>query len=112
MGQCEHPDENDQRRLEGVRGARPGVQAVGDFVEMFLAVDAQVRAIGQVLAQQAVRVLAGAALPRPVRVTEVHRDARSSRQILVACEFLGRNERSIHMLACSLANPQPLMALK
>ena len=88
MGQREHPAEDDEWRLEAVRVARPGVQAVGDSVELFLAVDAQVRALGQVLAQQAVRVLAGAALPRAVRITEVHRHARSSRQILVACQLL------------------------
>ena len=50
MGQREHPGEDDQRRLEAVCGARPGVQAVGDSVELFLAVDAQVRALGQVAA--------------------------------------------------------------
>ncbi len=66
MGQREHPAEDDEWRLEAVRGAWPGVQAVGDSVELFLAVDAQVRALGQVLAQQAVGVLAGATLPRAV----------------------------------------------
>ena len=88
MHQRKHPGEDDERRLKAMCGARPYLQAVGDSVELFLAVDTQVRALGQVLAQQAVRVLAGAALPRAVRVAEVHRDARSSRQVLVACQFL------------------------
>ncbi len=64
--------EDGQRSVEAVGGARSVVQAVGDAIELFLAVDAQVGALGQVLAQQAVGVLAGAALPGAVRVAEVH----------------------------------------
>ncbi len=45
------------------RGPRAGVEAVGDGIEFLLGVDGQVGAFGQVLAQQAVGVLAGPALP-------------------------------------------------
>ena len=82
MGQREHPGEDDEWRLEAVRGAWPGVQAVGNSIELFLTIDAQVRSLGQVLAQQAVGVLSGAALPWAVRITEVHRHARSGGQLL------------------------------
>ena len=88
MGQREHPGKHDEWRLEAVRGAWPGVQAIGDGVELFLAVGAEIRALGKVLAQQSVRVLTGAALPRAVRVTEVHRHARSGGQLLVAAQLL------------------------
>lgn len=43
-----------QRRVESIPLARPGVEAQGDLVEIVLAVDRQVRSLGQVLAQQAV----------------------------------------------------------
>lgn len=39
-----------------MRGSRPGVHAVGDSIEFVLAEQAQVCALGHVLAQQAVRV--------------------------------------------------------
>ena len=48
------------------------VHAVGDAVKLVLTEDTEVRALGQVLAQQPVGVLTGAALPGAVRVAEVH----------------------------------------
>ena len=53
----------------------PAVEGDGDPVEVFLAVAAQAGAFGEVLAQQAVGVLVGAALPGAVGVAEVDRDA-------------------------------------
>ena len=47
-----------------------GVQAIGNRIELFLAVDGQVRALWQVLTQQAVGVLTGAALPGTMRVAD------------------------------------------
>ena len=46
---------------EGLAG--PVVEFLGDRVEVVFRVDAQVGAFGEVLAQQSVRVLVGAALP-------------------------------------------------
>src|SRR3990167_47873 len=50
-------------RVEAVDGARAGVEQVGDRIELLLAADREVRALGQELADQPVGVLAGAALP-------------------------------------------------
>ena len=66
MGCFEHRGEDLQRRLEGMRGAGSIVQAVGDGVEFLLGVHRQIGALGQVLPQQPVGVLAGAALPGAV----------------------------------------------
>lgn len=64
--------------------ARSVVDLVGNGIELLLAVAAQIRALGQVLAHQAVDVLVGAPLPGAVRVAEVHRNAGVGRQLLVA----------------------------
>ena len=58
--------------MEGVSGARPAVQTVGNGVKFVLTVDGKVGAFGQILAQQAVGVFTRAALPWAVRVAEVH----------------------------------------
>src|SRR5690554_3273798 len=76
------------RRVEAVDGARAVVEPVGDRIELFLAVDRQVRALGQVLAQQTVDVLATAPLPRTARVAEVDPDAGGLSQLRVARHFL------------------------
>src|SRR5258708_11134185 len=68
--------------------ARSGVQAVGDGVEFVLTVDREIRALGQVLAQQPVGVLTGAALPRAVRVGEVDLDAGGRAEFLMARHLL------------------------
>lgn len=49
--------------------ARAHVQLQGDGIQLLLAVSRQVRALGQVLADQPVDVFVAAALPRAVRVT-------------------------------------------
>jgi len=51
------------------------VELVGDGVEVGFGDGAEVGALGEVLAQQAVGVLVGAALPGGVRVAEVDLDA-------------------------------------
>lgn len=61
-----------QWRAELMALSRSRIEAQRDLVELGLAVDRQVGALGQVLAQQAVGVLVAAALPRAVRVGEVH----------------------------------------
>src|SRR3990172_3256147 len=66
--------------IQGLRGslpserlARSAVERSGDGLEVANAVSAEVGALREVLAQQAVRVLVRAALPRAVRVAEVDR---------------------------------------
>ncbi len=76
------------RWVEAVDGARAAVEPVGDRIELLLAVDRQVRTLGQVLAQQAVDILATAPLPRTARVAEVDPDAGGLRQLGVARHFL------------------------
>jgi len=56
----------------------PVVDPVGDGVEMALSWLAQVAGAEQVLAQQTVHVLVGAALRGAVRVAEVHPASRVS----------------------------------
>ncbi len=75
-------------RVEPMDGSRAGVEQVGNGIELLLAVRGQVRALGQVLADQSVGVLAGAALPGAVRVTEVHHHTRVGCQLSVARHFL------------------------
>ena len=74
--------------VEPVDGARAVVEQVGNRIELFLAVDRKVRALGQVLADQPVGVLTRASLPWTVRVTEVHHHARVGRQLSVARHLL------------------------
>src|SRR5262249_18591914 len=74
----------------GVAGgaAGAGVELVGDGVEFCLGVGGQVGAFGQVVADQAVGVLVGAALPGGVGVGEVDRDAGGDGEGGVAGHFL------------------------
>jgi len=75
-------------RVEAVDGARAVVEQVGNRIELLLAVDREVCAFGQELTDQPIGVLAGAALPWTVRVTEVHHHAGICRQLSVACHLL------------------------
>src|SRR3954452_2311345 len=54
----------------------PRVEGRGNSAERLGAVHAQVRALREVLAQQPIGVLVGAALPRALRIAEVFLDAR------------------------------------
>lgn len=73
------------QRRSPVQGlARSGVEAVGNCIELLLEVDRQVRALGQLLAQQPIGVFAGAALPGAVRIAEAHSYAGGGRQIGMA----------------------------
>ena len=56
---------------------------MGDGVQLALGVARQVRALGQVLAQQPIRVLVGAALPRAVGIGKEHPDREPLGQALV-----------------------------
>ena len=54
-----------------MRRTGPRIEAVGNGIELFLAIDRQVRSLGKILTQQGVGVLTGAALPGTMRVAEV-----------------------------------------
>jgi hypothetical protein len=71
-----------------MRGTRPAVEAIGDSVEVILTVDREVSALGQILAQQTVGVLACATLPGAVRVAEIDLHAGICGEFLVARHFL------------------------
>ena len=62
---------------------RARVQPMGDGVQLTLGVARQVRALGQVLAQQPVRVFIGAALPGAIRIGEEDLDGEPLGQLLV-----------------------------
>ena len=62
---------------------RARVQAVREGVQLALRVARQVRALGQVLAQQAIGVLVGAALPRAVGIRKEYSDCESLGQAFV-----------------------------
>ena len=70
-----------RRKVETFPRAR--VQAMRDGVQLALRVARQVRALGQVLAQQPVRVFIGAPLPRAVRIGKEDLDRESLGQLLV-----------------------------
>ena len=84
MGACQGLREHLQRCVPVMRSARPGVEALGDAIELFLAEYAEVCTLGQVLPEQAVGVLAGAALRGAVWVAEVDLHACLGGQVDVA----------------------------
>jgi len=67
-----------QGRGEVQTFSRARVQAMRDGVQLVLSVARQVGALGQLLAQQPVRVFIGAALPRAVRISKEHPDRRAA----------------------------------
>ena len=69
------------RRVEVVDGAWSAVELIGNRIELRLAVNRQIGALWQVLADQPIDVLAAASLPRAVRITEVNLDARVGAQL-------------------------------
>jgi len=73
-------------KVETFPGAR--VQAMRDGVQLALRVSRQVRALGQVLAQQPVRVLIGPSLPRAVRISKEDLDRESLGQLRVLRHLL------------------------
>ena len=52
--------------------ARTNVERVGHCFDLLAAPSREVSALGKVLAQESIRVLVGAALPRTLRIGEVH----------------------------------------
>ncbi len=54
--QGEYMSEHRERRVAAMRSVGPVVQAVGDHVQFFLAVDVQIGALGRILATRPVGV--------------------------------------------------------
>lgn len=77
----QHGMANADRRVEPVDGARPAVELVGNSIELFLAVNRQIRDLGQLLSDQSIDILATASLSRALRVTEVGIDTRVGDQL-------------------------------
>ena len=77
-----------QRRVESVPLPGPSVEAQRDLVELIPTVHRQLRALEQVLVQQAVGVFVAAALPGTVRVGELHRHTGSQGQRVVIAHLL------------------------
>ena len=69
-----------QGRGEVQTFSRARVEAMRDGIQLTLCVPRQVRTLGQVLAQQPVGVLVGAALPRAVRIGKEDQDCESAGQ--------------------------------
>ena len=69
------------REVQTFSGAR--VEAMGDCVQLALRVPRQVRSLGQVLAQQPIGVLVGAALPGAIRIGKEHPNVESLSQALM-----------------------------
>ena len=63
--------------------SRAGVQAMGDAVQLALGITRQVGALGQILAQQPLRVLVGTTLPGAARIGKEHPDRERLGQALV-----------------------------
>ena len=80
---------------ESVSG--PDVNFVGDGIKLWLGVPGQVGPFGQILADQAVHVFIGSALPRVVRVAKVHGNAGLRGQCFV----------QDHLPALVVGHPQP-----
>jgi hypothetical protein len=84
-----------QGRGEVQTFSRARIQAMGDGVQFVSTVPRQVRALGQVLAQQAIRVLIGAALPGAMRIGKEDLDRETLSQPLVLGHlFPDRRSRS------------------
>lgn len=86
--------------LEDTDGPWWVAELIDDRIYLRLAVDRQIGAHGQVLPDQSVDVRATAALPRAVRVTEIHLHARVRCQLRVP-GHLRRASRYLSPLSCS-----------
>ena len=80
-------------RVETVDGACTGVEQVGNRIKLPLAVDGQIRALGKVLADQSVGVLAGTPLPWVLGIAEVNLHTRVVRQLGIAPYFFPGRSR-------------------
>ena len=82
--------------------SRSGVEAMGDRIQLALGVAQQIRALGQVLAPQAIGVLVDATLPGAIRIGKEHPNREPLGQALV----LG-HRRHVGDLAAPVCPPRP-----
>jgi len=82
-GRCNTGLESTLRSFKAQRFARALIEAQRDLVQLGLTVAGQVGLLRQVLAQESIGVFVGAALPRTLRITEVHFDVRGNSEALV-----------------------------
>ena len=68
--------------------SRARIQPMCDGFQLALCIARQIRALGQVLAQQPIGVLIGAALPGAVRIGKEHLEGEPLGQALVLAIFL------------------------
>ena len=76
---CEHLERRGE--VEALAWAR--IQPMRNGVQLALRITRQIRALGQVLAQQAIRVLIGPTLPGAVRISKEHLDGEPLSQTFV-----------------------------
>ena len=73
--------------------SRTAIQLGGDRIELYLRERGEITALGEILPQQPVGVLAAPALPRTVRIAEVHR--RSAIDGERVCSVAARRASSV-----------------
>ena len=80
------------------RFPEPAVHQVGNPTELLVAVDRQVRPLGQELPNKAIGVLVGASLSRAVRNTEIHRNPCICAELLVMANLFAPviGQRHLH----------------
>lgn len=66
----------------------PAIHQVCNRIQLLLAVDRKIRALGQELANQAIGVLVGAPLPWAVGVTEIHHNPGIGAELLLVGHLL------------------------
>lgn len=67
--------------------AGPNVELIGDRVQLFLAYTRQIDTFEQVLAYQTVDVFVTDALPRAVRIAEIHSHVSALSDFCMTCHF-------------------------
>lgn len=88
IGRCSTSVKSLRRRFELQRLARPSVLLACHPVEVRSRVYRQVSSLGEVLFEQAIRVLIGSALPRTLRIAEVDIDIGRQAKPAMIREFL------------------------
>jgi hypothetical protein len=71
---------------QGLSGAL--VELASDGAEFGLTVERQIRSLGEILAQQAIGVFVGTALPRALRIAKIDVDLGRQGEALVISKFL------------------------
>lgn len=102
-----------QRRGKAETFSRARVQLIGNGIQLALGIPRQIRALRQILAQQAIGILVSPALPRAVWIGKEHLDREMARQPLMvrhrglsrksSADYLERHVDLYAVLNCSEA---------